>query len=42
MANLAPDRAAHQELKDLARNIVDSQTAENAQMNEWLAAWYGL
>ena len=42
MANLAPERASHQELKDLAGSIVQSQTAEVGQMNGWLAAWYGL
>ena len=42
MAHLAPERANHQELKDLAANIVQSQTSENEQMNAWLAAWYGL
>jgi uncharacterized protein (DUF305 family) len=42
MANLAPERASHQELKDLASSIIQSQTAEIGQMNGWLAAWYGL
>lgn len=42
MAQLAPERAAHQEVKDLAQNVIRSQTAENQQMNAWLAAWYGL
>jgi uncharacterized protein (DUF305 family) len=41
-ANLAPERASHQELKDLASSIVQSQTAEIGQMNAWLAGWYGL
>lgn len=40
MAMLAPDRAAHQELKDLAASIIASQSGEIAQMNGWLASWY--
>ena len=42
MAMLVPDRAAHQELKDLADSITASQSDEIAKMNSWLAAWYGL
>lgn len=42
MAMLVPDRAAHQELRDLASTIIDSQSAEINQMNGWLGAWYGL
>jgi len=42
MAQLATERANHQELKELARSINTSQTAEIATMNDWLKAWYGL
>jgi uncharacterized protein (DUF305 family) len=42
MANLALDRAAHDELKALARAIIASQSAEIEQMNRWLAEWYGM
>ena len=42
MANLVPDRAAHQELKDLARGIVQSQGDEINKMNGWLGSWYSL
>lgn len=42
MAALAADRAAHQELKDMAKNITTSQSAEIDQMNGWLKDWYGL
>jgi len=42
MSLLAVDRAAHQELKDLARMIIDSQAGEIGQMSAWLAARYGL
>ena len=42
MAGLAADRAAHQEVKDLAKSITASQSAEIEQMNGWLSSWYGL
>jgi uncharacterized protein (DUF305 family) len=42
IARLVPDRANHQELKDLAVQIIASQSAEIDQMNSWLASWYGL
>jgi uncharacterized protein (DUF305 family) len=42
MARLVPDRAAHQELKDLATDILQTQAAEIDQMNGWLGTWYGL
>jgi uncharacterized protein (DUF305 family) len=42
MAKLVPDRAAHQELKDLAKNIIESQSAEIDKMNNWLSTWYSL
>lgn len=42
MAKLVPDRAAHQELKDLAKTIIESQSAEMDRMNGWLSMWYGL
>jgi uncharacterized protein (DUF305 family) len=42
MANLALDRAAHDELKALAQAIITSQSGEIEQMNRWLADWYGL
>jgi uncharacterized protein (DUF305 family) len=42
MANLALDRAARPELKELAGQVIASQSAEIEQMNTWLAAWYGL
>jgi uncharacterized protein (DUF305 family) len=42
MAQLVPDRAAHQELKDLAGQIIASQSAEISQMNTWLSSWFGL
>ena len=42
MAALVPDRAAHQELKDLAQAIIQSQSGEIATMTAWLSSWYGL
>jgi len=42
MAKLVPERAAHQELKDLSTTIIESQSAEIEQMNGWLSTWYSL
>jgi uncharacterized protein (DUF305 family) len=42
MAKLVPERAAHQELKDLSTTIIESQSAEIEQMNSWLSGWYSL
>ena len=42
MATLVPDRAAHQELKDLAKSIIQSQGDEISKMNSWLGSWYSL
>lgn len=42
MAKLVPERAAHQELKDLSKNVIDSQSGEIDQMNGWLSDWYSL
>jgi uncharacterized protein (DUF305 family) len=41
MAALAEERAAHQEVKDLADSIITSQSAEIETMRGWLADWYG-
>jgi uncharacterized protein (DUF305 family) len=41
MAVLADERAAHQEVKDLAASIITSQSAEIETMRGWLAEWYG-
>lgn len=42
MAKLVPDRATHQELKDLAQNIISTQTAEMEQFEAWLMTWYNV
>lgn len=41
MAALAEERAAHQEVKDLAASIIASQSAEIETMRGWLAEWHG-
>jgi uncharacterized protein (DUF305 family) len=40
-ANRALTEAQHPELKQLARNIIDSQQAEINQMKQWRKQWYG-
>jgi uncharacterized protein (DUF305 family) len=40
MAALAEERAAHQEVKDLAASIITSQSAEIQMMKGWLSDWY--
>jgi uncharacterized protein (DUF305 family) len=40
MATIALERAEHQEIKDLAQQIISSQSAEIAQMQAWRDAWY--
>src|SRR5262245_19495505 len=42
MARPAAANASRQELKDLARTIIDDQTREIAQMRGWAKDWYGL
>jgi len=42
MAWLVPDRASHQELKDLGQAITRSQGDEIGKMDSWLSSWYGL
>jgi len=39
MANEALKRATHQEIKDLAENIISTQSAEIKQMEKWKASW---
>jgi len=41
MAQAALQHAQHQELKDLAHEIVDAQQREIDQMKGWRTAWYG-
>ncbi len=39
MAKLVEENAKHQELKDLAKDIITAQTNEIKQMRQWQAAW---
>ena len=41
MAEMAKAKATHQELKDLADDIIRTQTAEMDRMRTWLKVWYG-
>ena len=34
--------AGHEELKDLARQIIETQTEEIQQMQDWLSEWYDI
>ncbi len=40
MAEAALRNAKHEEIKQLARAIIDAQTAEIAQMRSWARDWY--
>ena len=40
MARLVPDRANHQQLKEVAQNIIRDQTREINNMTGWLQQWY--
>lgn len=39
MARLAPERAKHQEVKDLAQDVIETQQAEVLQMKQWQEEW---
>jgi uncharacterized protein (DUF305 family) len=41
MANAAKTSAKHQEIKDLANNIVTAQQKEIDEMKGWYKSWYG-
>ena len=41
MAEMAKEKAVHQELEDLADDIIRTQTAEIDRMRSWLKDWYG-
>lgn len=40
-ANMALREAQHPELKQMARDIINSQQAEIEQMKKWRKQWYG-
>lgn len=41
MSEVALTRAEHQELRTMARQIIDAQEAEQAQLINWRGAWFG-
>jgi uncharacterized protein (DUF305 family) len=41
MARLALTKAQHQEIKQLAQDIIDSQSKEIDQMKTWYQDWFG-
>jgi uncharacterized protein (DUF305 family) len=41
MAEMAKEKAAHEELKPLADDIIRTQRAEIRRMRAWLRSWYG-
>lgn len=41
MAKMAKEKATHQELKDMADDVIRTQTAEITLMRGWLRTWYG-
>ena len=41
MAEAALKDAKHQEIKDLAKNIISAQNTEIKEMQDWQKAWYG-
>jgi uncharacterized protein (DUF305 family) len=42
MGQLCLEKAVHEELRALCQSIISSQSAEIAQMQSWLQAWYGI
>jgi uncharacterized protein (DUF305 family) len=42
MAEMTLQSAKHEELKSLARDIIDAQTKEISLMKGWLKQWYGI
>ncbi len=40
MANVALGKSKNPKIKEIARNIVDAQQREIAQMKEWRQKWY--
>jgi uncharacterized protein (DUF305 family) len=41
MANMGLQKAEHQEIKDLSKNIIKAQTEENNKMSAWYKDWFG-
>jgi uncharacterized protein (DUF305 family) len=42
MANMCLEKAIHEELRTLCRNIIAAQQQEIAEMQSWLSNWYGI
>lgn len=42
MAQLALENSKHQEIKNLANDIIKAQNSEIAQMKAWQNGWYGM
>jgi uncharacterized protein (DUF305 family) len=42
MAEAALTRAQHEEIKQMAQDIISAQTREITQMKSWLQTWYNL
>jgi uncharacterized protein (DUF305 family) len=42
MSEMALQKAARPEVRELAQRVIDSQTAEVALMSNWLRDWYGM
>jgi uncharacterized protein (DUF305 family) len=42
MARIVLDRGKHEQLKNVAQQIIDAQTQEIDDMTGWLQSWYGL
>ena len=42
MAKLVPDRAVHDELKQMAQNVITSQSEEISKFESWAMAWYNM
>lgn len=40
MANMALQSAQHQEIKDMANDIISAQSQEIDQMKQWSKSWY--
>jgi uncharacterized protein (DUF305 family) len=40
MAQAALQNAKHQEIKQMAQNIISAQTSEIQQMQQWQKSWY--
>lgn len=42
MGHMCMAKAVHQELREMCREIIDTQQQEIGTLQQWLAAWYGV